>query len=61
MVSWFGIRDIGSIIYLLLAIGHGVQGQLTAPLVALTLLTVATSIVVHGVSALPLMDKYLRR
>lgn len=60
MVSWFGIRGIGSIYYLLFAIHSGVQGGLAQQLTTLTLLVVATSIVMHGVTAQPLMKKYLR-
>lgn len=60
MVSWFGIRGIGSIYYLLFAIHSGVQGGLAQQLTTLTLLVVATSIVMHGVTAQPLMNKYLR-
>lgn len=61
MISWFGIRGIGSVFYLLLVLRHGVETELAETLVSLTLLTVATSIVVHGLSAQPLMKLYLRK
>jgi NhaP-type Na+/H+ or K+/H+ antiporter len=61
MISWFGIRGIGSVFYLLFAIRHGVTGPLAQQLITFTLVTVAASIVLHGVSATPLMRRYLRR
>lgn len=59
MVAWFGIRGIGSIFYLLLALRHGLAPPIADTLVSLTLWTVAASIVAHGVSAQPLMRRYL--
>jgi NhaP-type Na+/H+ or K+/H+ antiporter len=61
MISWFGIRGIGSLFYLLFAIRHGVTGPLAEQLISFTLLTVAASIVLHGVSVRPLMRQYMRR
>ncbi len=60
LTCWFGIRGIGSIYYLLYAIHHGVSGALAQQLITLSLLTVAASVVVHGVSVRPLMGWYLR-
>lgn len=60
MIAWFGIRGIGSVFYLTFAIHHGVSGPLAQELVSLTLQTVAASIVVHGISVLPLMKWYAR-
>lgn len=57
-VSWFGIRGIGSLYYLSYAIVHGVVGADAERLVGLTLWIVAISIVVHGVSVTPLMQRY---
>jgi len=59
MISWFGIRGIGSVYYLLFAIRHGVTGALAQQLITFTLVTVAASIVVHGVSVTPLMRRYV--
>lgn len=59
MVTWFGIRGIGSVFYLLLALRHGLPAAIGDTLVSLTLWTVAASIVVHGISAEPLMRRYL--
>jgi sodium/hydrogen antiporter len=61
MVGWFGIRGIGSVFYLLFALRHGVAGPGAETLISLTLWTVAASIVAHGVSAQPLMQRYLAR
>lgn len=60
MISWFGIRGIGSVFYLLLALRHGLDGREADILVTLVLWTVAASIVIHGGTAQPLMRRYLR-
>ena len=36
LIGWFGIRGIGSLYYLMYSIGHGVDQELAAQLVALT-------------------------
>ena len=59
MIGWFGIRGIGSVFYLLLALRYGVEGNIADTLVSLTLWTVAASIIVHGLTAQPLMNLYL--
>ena len=61
LISWFGIRGIGSIYYLMFAINHGLPRALAEELIALTLTMVAASIVVHGISVTPLMSAYARR
>jgi NhaP-type Na+/H+ or K+/H+ antiporter len=61
LVGWFGIRGIGSIYYLMFALEKGVPTDLAASLVSLTLTTIALSIVVHGISVTPLLDRYKRR
>lgn len=61
LISWFGIRGIGSIYYLMYAINHGLPSALAAEITALTLTTVAISIVLHGMSVTPLMKLYGRR
>ena len=60
-ISWFGIRGIGSVFYLLFAIDRGMMGAESQQLITITLLTVAASIVAHGVSVRPLMRWYKRR
>jgi NhaP-type Na+/H+ or K+/H+ antiporter len=59
-ISWFGIRGIGSIYYLMYAIVHGVPEQLASWLTGMTLAVVTTSVIVHGISVTPLMRHYDR-
>ena len=61
LISWFGIRGIGSVYYLLFAINHGLPPSLARELTALTLTAVTVSIVVHGMSVTPLMRRYRDR
>lgn len=61
LISWFGIRGIGSIYYLLYAINQGIDAALATTLLNITLLAVAASIVLHGISVTPLMTLYARR
>ena len=61
LISWFGIRGIGSIYYLVYAINHGLPQVLSDKIIATTLATVAVSIVLHGISVTPLMTQYTRR
>jgi NhaP-type Na+/H+ or K+/H+ antiporter len=60
-MAWFGIRGIGSIYYLAWAIEQGIDPSLAERLAGVTLVIVATSIVVHGVSVTPLMSRYTGR
>ena len=60
-ISWFGIRGIGSIYYLMFAIQHGISESLAAGFAAITLTIVACSVVVHGLSVTPLLNAYARR
>ena len=61
LISWFGIRGIGSIYYLMYAINHRLARPLAQKIVATTLTTAAVSIVLHGISVTPLMSLYARR
>ena len=58
LMAWFGIRGIGSIYYLAYAINHGLDAGLARQLLSITLTVVVASIVVHGVSVTPLMQRY---
>src|SRR5918993_1991638 len=58
LLAWFGIRGIGSIYYLMFAIGHGLPDDLAHQLVTLVITTVAVSTIVHGASVTPLMARY---
>jgi NhaP-type Na+/H+ or K+/H+ antiporter len=61
LISWFGIRGVGSVFYLMFALNHGLPGSLAQELIAITLTTVAASIVFHGISVTPLMGRYAKR
>ena len=61
LMAWFGIRGIGSIYYLMYAVNHGLPRALAEQLVGITIIVVAISIVMHGVSVTPLMEWYARR
>ncbi|HEX6434012.1 MAG TPA: sodium:proton antiporter [Gemmatimonadales bacterium] len=60
LMGWFGIRGIGSLYYLSYALTHGVSGAAAADLTGLTISVVALSILVHGMSARPLLARYER-
>ena len=59
-ISWFGIRGIGSIYYLMYAIDKGLPYELAATFASLILTIIGISIVVHGVSMTPLLNYYNR-
>jgi NhaP-type Na+/H+ or K+/H+ antiporter len=61
LMGWFGVRGVSSIYYLAYAASHGLGGALSELFAALTLATVAASIVIHGISVTPLMKLYARR
>lgn len=61
LLSWFGIRGIGSLYYLMYGIGLGVAPDVAPQLVSITLWMIAVSIVVHGISVTPLMNWYQSR
>jgi NhaP-type Na+/H+ or K+/H+ antiporter len=57
LIGWFGIRGVGSLYYLMLALEQGPRAALL-PLVPWVLSIIAISIVLHGISAAPLMRRY---
>jgi NhaP-type Na+/H+ or K+/H+ antiporter len=59
-MSWFGIRGIGSLYYISFALAFGFSGAEARALADITLIVIATSIVVHGISVTPLMRRYRR-
>jgi NhaP-type Na+/H+ or K+/H+ antiporter len=61
VVAWFGIRGVGSLFYLALVIDSGISPALVTELVNATLPAIALSVLLHGVSATPLMALYRRR
>ena len=58
LAGWFGVRGIGSLYYLMYAIQHGLPEELALTLIQITLIVIALSIVVHGISVKPLMSRY---
>jgi NhaP-type Na+/H+ or K+/H+ antiporter len=60
-IGWFGVRGVGSLYYLAFALTHGLAGPEGRHLADATLVVVATSILVHGISVTPLMRRYSRR
>lgn len=59
LMSWFGIRGIGSFYYLAYALEYGPRADVL-PLVPPALAVVTASVIVHGISATPLMNWYQR-
>jgi len=57
-MSWFGVRGVGSLYYLAFALVHGAFGGEIKFIVDLTLIVIAASIVLHGISVTPLMRRY---
>jgi NhaP-type Na+/H+ or K+/H+ antiporter len=60
LMGWFGIRGVGTLYYLMFAIDHDLQQNLIDSLTPIVLTVVAASIVVHGISATPMMAYYER-
>ena len=64
LLGWFGIRGIGSFFYAIYAVNLGSDQIMSAQaeqLLSCVFTVIAASIVVHGVSAAPLMELYHRR
>jgi NhaP-type Na+/H+ or K+/H+ antiporter len=61
LVSWFGVRGIGSLYYLMYAIQHGISEPVALELIQLTLIVVTLSILIHGISVKPLMEYFWQR
>ncbi len=58
IIGWFGVRGIGSIYYLMFAINHGLPKNLAQDMIQITIVVVMLSIIVHGTSVKPLLDKF---
>ncbi|MBW4549780.1 MAG: sodium:proton antiporter [Aphanocapsa sp. GSE-SYN-MK-11-07L] len=61
LYGWFGIRGIGSVYYLSYAFSKGLSGEVGEQIAWLTYLTIVFSVIVHGISATPLMNWYERQ
>lgn len=60
LFGWFGIRGVGSLYYLTYALSHGLKDQTGEQIAWITFTTVVLSVVLHGVTATPLMKWYER-
>ncbi|AFZ26514.1 NhaP-type Na+(K+)/H+ antiporter [Cylindrospermum stagnale PCC 7417] len=60
LFGWFGIRGVGSLYYLGYAFGHGLKGEIGEQIAWITYTTIVVSVIVHGISATPLMNWYER-
>jgi NhaP-type Na+/H+ or K+/H+ antiporter len=58
LLGWFGVRGIGSLYYVSYSLRHGLSGQHASMILDLTISVVAISIVLHGVTAQPLLSRY---
>ncbi|MBW4634935.1 MAG: sodium:proton antiporter [Iphinoe sp. HA4291-MV1] len=60
LFGWFGIRGVGSLYYLSYAFGKGLEGEIGEQISWITYTTIVVSVIVHGISATPLMNWYER-
>jgi sodium/hydrogen antiporter len=60
LIAWFGIRGIGSVYYVFFAMKYGLSAPVEATIRDLTLIAVAASVILHGISVTPLMQRYSR-
>jgi sodium/hydrogen antiporter len=60
LLAWFGVRGIGSVYYLAYALNHGVPAVAGDWLLEAVAVTITLSIVLHDISATPLMARYQR-
>ncbi len=58
LMGWFGIKGLGSVYYLTYALGKGVTGDPATQITWITYTVVVLSVIVHGISASPLMAWY---
>ncbi|MDM5177962.1 cation:proton antiporter [Massilia sp. DJPM01] len=61
ITAWFGVRGIGSLYYLMYALNHGLPVSLSHQLIQITVVVIMLSIVVHGTSVKPLLERFWRR
>jgi NhaP-type Na+/H+ or K+/H+ antiporter len=58
LFGWFGIRGVGSLYYLFYALGEGLKDEVGEQIAWITLITITLSILLHGITATPLMNWY---
>lgn len=58
LFGWFGIRGVGSLYYLAYAFSHDLKGEVAEQISWIVYTTVVVSVILHGISATPLMNWY---
>lgn len=58
LTSWFGVRGIGSLYYLMYAIQHGIPEDIALELIHFSLSMVTLSIFLHGISVKPMIRQW---
>ena len=61
LISWFGIRGIGSLYYLAYSVQHGLPKSVTESVANMVLAAIAISVALHGITVTPLMRWYEAR
>jgi len=61
LLAWFGIRGIGSVYYAAFFAGYELRDAVAEQLLSAVFTVIAASIVLHGISAAPLMELYQSR
>jgi len=61
LLAWFGIRGIGSVYYAVFFAGYELRDAVATELLSAVFTVIAASIVLHGISAAPLMELYRAR
>ncbi|MEP0850480.1 MULTISPECIES: cation:proton antiporter [Cyanophyceae] len=61
LFGWFGIRGVGSLYYLSYAFGEGLKDKLGEQIAWITYIVIVISVLLHGISATPLMNWYERK
>ncbi len=59
-IAWFGIRGIGSVYYLMYAVDAGLPPAVAERIASLVLSVIVLSILVHGISVTPLLNRYAK-
>jgi NhaP-type Na+/H+ or K+/H+ antiporter len=60
LMGWFGIRGIGSLYYVCYALNSGVDAAAASTTSDLTISIIALSVLMHGITAQPLLSRYKR-
>jgi NhaP-type Na+/H+ or K+/H+ antiporter len=58
LMGWFGVRGIGSLYYLMYAIENGISQSLALQLIQFTLIVITLSILLHGITVKPVLNRY---